>query len=239
MTNESSLRRPAIPFLASGAALVLLGCGLAACSSGTSADSQADTTLHTLSSALTAGQSHTEALTYTSVGITEGSPNPVTAVLEKAPLKSRFSLSSPSGGPVESVIETGKITYFCSSPAVDGVTTSALVDATCTEEAGNADPLSSAQSAYSPQLALTLFQTAEAQLKANVAGTQVSITKRTFAHHAATCVVFGKNGADGTYCVTASGVLAYAGEKGSNITLVADTAVPPNAFSVPASLPAG
>jgi len=233
---DSGWRRVAI-----GAAVGLAGVAGAACSSSSkSASSTAKTTvvsasasasagggeagqLRSLRSAVQSAKNATFKVTYTTTGGSAGSSPTVT--LEQKPPKSLFS----SGGSV--VINNGTATYYCSGSSGQQ---------TCITSTGTApNPLASALQIYSGVATVALFQQWESQLSAKLAGLSVTFSDQTFAGQASKCVNWAYQGQSAKYCVTNSGILAFAGGArtsgaGSFELSEYSTNVPDGDFNLPA-----
>jgi hypothetical protein len=119
--------------------------------------------------------------------------------LEQAPPKSLFTSNDGS-----SFINNGTTTYACSKDSSSGTTS-------CVSYPEAQNPMASLLTLYSPTAAEALFQTAESEVAAKLAGISINFTSQTFAGQPSTCVTYSYAGSNAKYCVTKSGVLAYEG----------------------------
>ena len=240
-TPSSASRSRPNRFAVSGVvSLLLAGAALAACSSSpntaattTSGAASAATTgagssgggstdaskIRSLSSAVQAGQHATFKAVYTTH--TTGAPSQ-TITIEQMPPKSVFSTT---GG---SVINDGTRTYFCSS---SGGTQQ------CVSESGatGTSPLAAITAIFNPTTVLNEFQAAETQAAAHAAGYSLAFSGATYAGIPTKCIDFTHTAQTVKYCVTDSGVLAYASSPGGSFELTSFTSSPaPSDFSLPA-----
>jgi hypothetical protein len=187
---------------------------------GSSGGGSSDTSkIKSLSSAVQAGQHATFKAVYTTH--TTGAPSQ-TITIEQMPPKSVFS---STGG---SVINDGTRTYFCSS---SGGTQQ------CVSESGatGTNPLASITAIFNPTTVLNEFQAAEALAAAHGAGYSLAFSSATYGGIPTKCVDFTHTAQTVKYCVTDSGVLAYASSPGGSFELTSFTSSPPSSdFSLPA-----
>ena len=185
-------------------------------SGGGSSDSSK---IRSLSSAVQAGQHATFKAVYTTH--TTGAPSQ-TITIEQMPPKSVFS---STGG---SVINDGTRTYFCSS---SGGTQQ------CVSESGatGTNPLAAITAIFNPTTVLNEFQAAEAQAAAHAAGYSLAFSSATYAGIPTKCIDYTHTAQTVKYCVTDSGVLAYASSPGGSFELTSFTSSPPSSdFALPA-----
>ncbi len=214
--------------------LVLVGAALAACSSspttattpttspsgttattgGSAAGSTSLKKLESLSSSVKAAEKKTFKAVYT---ITNASTTQ-TVTIEQSPPKSVFGTK---GG---SVIDTGTATYYCSTTG----TTTCL-------SAGTTNPLASLTALFSPATVLAGLQAAQTEAAAHAAGYNVSFSSQTYAGQPTSCANLSGAGNSVKYCVTDSGILAYASSNGGSFALTSYSSSPPASdFSLPA-----
>ena len=155
--------------------------------------------LSALSNEVTAAKNKTFKATWT----TSGSGGAGTVVLEQMPPKSLFTASGSGGG--GEVLATGKATYFCS--AAGGAKT-------CISAAG-ANPLASLVGLYTGSAFLSTIQGFEAEAEAKAAGVNLKFSNQRFAGLSAKCVSVSASGQSYKWCVTDSGILAYASGSGA------------------------
>jgi hypothetical protein len=162
-------------------------------------------------------------LTYAETSSTSAKGN--TFKFEQMPPKYVFDISGASTG---SIIDTGSGTYSCST------------------ESGHAECISfGTDNPFSALIGVITGATVESQLgslqsglAAKLAGVSASFSSQTFAGQSAQCVS-GVKGADSfKYCITQSGVLAYAGGStatgGGSLSLTSySTSVSPSDFALP------
>jgi hypothetical protein len=162
-------------------------------------------------------------LTYAETSSTSAKGN--TFKFEQMPPKYVFEISGASTG---SIIDTGSGTYSCST------------------ENGHAECISfGTDNPFSALIGVITGATVESQLgslqsglAAKLAGVSASFSSQTFAGQSAQCVS-GVKGADSfKYCITQSGVLAYAGGStatgGGSLSLTSySTSVSPSDFALP------
>lgn len=219
--------------------LLLTGVVLAACSSSsnsaattTSGASAATTTtassssgggssdaskIQSLSSAVQAGQHATFKAVYTTHSATAASQ---TITIEQMPPKSVFGTTSGS------VINDGTHTYFCSSSGGQQQ---------CVSESGaTGNPLASITALFNPSAVLSEFQAAETAAAAHSLGYSLAFSSQTYAGVPTKCVNFTHAAQTVKYCVTDSGILAYAASAGSTFELTNFTSSPASSdFSLP------
>jgi len=161
-------------------------------------------------------------LTYT----TSSSGTSTTIVLEQSPPKQVFR----SGGTGE-ILFNGTKTYYCSTGSTPP---------TCIQEASTqATPLGALIGIYSGKTALGVMQGWKSEIAAGIVGYHVSFSNATYAGQASQCVTWSYQTSSAKYCVTNSGVLAYAGggSAGSSgaLTLTSYSSSPPASdFNLPA-----
>jgi len=241
--------------LALVSAIAVTGLTLAACSSSTtnSASSSSTTSSNGSSSSTTngagSGSSTTAAstasqlakfessvqsatggtfkLTYAETSSAAGSQNS-TLTFEQLPPKYLFS----SGGTgAADVIDTGTATYVCSGTSGH---------AYCVSYSSSADPFAGLLNVISGKSVLTTLHSVQTGLASKLAGVQASFSSQMFAGQPSKCVSGTYQGNSFKYCVTDSGVLAYAG--GSQAKTFGSISLTSYSTSVSASdfaLPAG
>ncbi len=109
-----------------------------------------------------------------------------------------------------SFISDGTKSYFCSTSS--GATV-------CITAAAGTNPASAIVQAFSPDTVLGTIHGVEAMIAAKAAGVNVSFSTQTFAGQDADCMTVTQNGQTAKYCVTHSGILAYAGTDADNFQL--------------------
>jgi hypothetical protein len=135
-----------------------------------------------------------------------------TVTIAQAPPKSSFSSGAGS------VVSDGSKTYYCS--AVGG-------SQQCLAATGPS-PVASVEAAFSPSVVIKAFTSAELDLNHHADGIKVTETSAKFAGLPATCITVTAQGQSSKYCVTKSGLLAYAGAtKGVYFELTKFTKSPP------------
>jgi hypothetical protein len=242
---------PHPPRTATGAAalvgLVLAAVVLGACSSSTTAAKTTTTTTTTaasaattapgssgggsssqssqfsaLSSSVQASERATYKAVYTSHP-TSGASQTIT--IEQMPPKTVFSTTSGS------VINDGTHTYFCS--AAGG--SNQCVETTST---GSPNPLGSLTNFFNPTTLLSEFHAAQAAAAAHSAGYSVAFSGSTYAGLSAKCLNYSGGGQTVKYCVTDSGILAYAQAAGGTFELTSYSSSPPASdFALPTGVP--
>ena len=174
--------------------------------------------IQALSSAVQSGQHATYKAVYTSHSST-GTSQSIT--IEQMPPKTVFG--TPSG----SVINDGAHTYFCSS--------SGAKQQCVSESAAGANPFASIASLFSPSTLINEFHAAQAAAAAHTAGYSVALSNGTYAGLAAKCLDYTDATQTVKYCVTNSGILAYAQSPGGTFELTSFSSSPPASdFSLPA-----
>ena len=234
MANRSSVTLTRLlPIGALCAGLVLGACSSTPSNSSESTTSSSSATSGGGSdqlSAFTGKLKSAEQATFKATYQASYSGNNETVTLEQAPPKSYFA---SSGG---SVINTGTTTYFCST---------ANGSESCISESSSANPLAALVDLFSPAAAVTALQGFESQVVAHAAGVNVTYSTSSFAGQSANCVNVSHAGQSEKYCVTASGILAYAGVGPNSFQLTSySTTVAQSDFSLPAgatveTLPSG
>lgn len=185
-------------------------------SSGGSGSSTASE-LQSLSAEVQAGQHATFKAVY-SAHPSSGAAQTIT--FEQKPPKTVFSATSGS------VIDNGTTTYFCS--ATGG-------QSQCVSEASGANPLESITAIFSPTTLLNEFHAAQAAAAAHTAGYSVALSDSTYAGLSAKCLNYTSAAQTVKYCVTDSGILAYAQAGGGTFELTSFSSSPPDSdFSLPA-----
>ncbi len=150
---------------------------------------------------------------------------------EQSPPKYRLTLSSVS------VIETGSTIYLCTGSSVGEI---------CTVDTGT-NPLASVEQAFSPSTVIPKLTTLKTELAAKTAGVTITTSSATYASQPSTCLSYVQAGLTSKYCATDSGVLAYASNGSTTLTLTSysstvaasDFALPKGATleSLPATIP--
>jgi hypothetical protein len=192
------------------------GATTAPTTSGGSGSSTA-TQLQALSAEVQAGQHATFKAVY-SAHPSSGASQTIT--FEQKPPKTVFSTTSGS------VIDTGTTTYFCS--ATGG-------QAQCVSEASGANPLESITAIFNPTTLLNEFHAAQAAAATHTAGYSVALSDSTYAGLSAKCLNYSSAAQTVKYCVTDSGILAYAQAGGGTFALTSYSSSPPDSdFSLPA-----
>jgi hypothetical protein len=172
-----------------------------------------------LSSQVQAGAHATYSATYTSKNAAGTSQ---TITIEQKPPRSVFSTSSGS------VINDGTHTYFC--------TTTGGTKECVSESGAGVNPLASITTLFSPTTLLNQFHAAEAAAGAHALGYSADFSSATYAGVHAQCVRYTSSSSQSvTYCVTNSGILAYAQSAGGTFELTAFNSAPPASdFTLPA-----
>ncbi len=144
-----------------------------------------------------------------------------TITIEQMPPKSVLSTTSGS------VIDDGTHTYFCSA--------SGSAEQCVTESSGGADPFASITALFSPTTLLNEFHAAEGAAAAHTAGYSVAFSSGTYAGLAAKCLDYTAATQTVKYCVTNTGILAYAQSTGGTFELTSFSTSPAAGdFSLPA-----
>jgi len=233
---QASLRTTGLVLLAG---VVLSGVVLGACSgtrnSGTTATT--DTTsgggattapgssdageLGALSSSVQAGARATFKAVYTSHSSTGPSQ---TITIEQMPPKSVFAFSSGS------LIDNGTDSYLC---------TAAGGQNDCVEESSTGpNPFASITDVFNPTNLINEFRAVEATAAAHTAGYSVAFSNSTYAGLSAKCVNYTSLGQTVKYCVTDSGILAFAQAPGGTFQLTSYSSSPPASdFALPSGVP--
>jgi hypothetical protein len=175
--------------------------------------------IQSLSSSVQAGQHATFKAVYTTHSATAASQ---TITIEQMPPKSVFGTTSGS------VINDGTHTYFCSS---SGGTSQ------CVSESATAgsNPLKSITALFDPATILSEFQAAQSAAAAHSLGYSFAFSSETYAGVPTKCVNFTHAAESVKYCVTDSGILAYASSAGNTFELTNFTSSPAASdFSLPA-----
>jgi hypothetical protein len=180
---------------------------------GTSDASQ----LQSLSSAVQSGEHASYKAVYTSQSSTGAAQ---TITIEQMPPKSVFSTTSGS------VIDDGTHTYFCSA--------SGAAEQCVTESSGGANPFASITALFSPTTLLNEFHAAEGAAAAHTAGYSVAFSSGSYAGLAAKCLDYTAATQTVKYCVTDTGLLAYAQSTGGTFELTSFSSSPAAGdFSLP------
>jgi hypothetical protein len=207
--------------------IAVAGLALAACSSGTpnSASGSTTTTSSQGSSSTTAGggssttsgssstaskltafesnvqsaKSGTFKLSYALTSSTSNS----TLTFEQLPPKYLFSIG---GASATDIVDTGTGTYACSGQAGHEY---------CYSFSTATNPFASLLNVVTGASVLSTLHSVQSSLAAKLQGVQVSFSNQTFAGQSSQCVSGTYQGNSFKYCVTNSGVLAYAGGSGS------------------------
>jgi hypothetical protein len=234
----SSSRAPRATICTAGLiGLLVVGGVLSACSSSTNSSTNKTTTtarsptttssgsssdasqFQALSSEVQAGQHATYSATYTSK---TASGTSQTITIEQKPPKS--VLSTPSG----SVINDGTHTYFCS--------TSGGKQQCVSDSLAGANPFAALANLFDPTTLLNEFHAAETAAGSHALGYSADFSNSTYAGVRARCVRYTSSSTQSVkYCVTDSGILAYAESAGGTFELSGFTAAPPASdFTLPA-----
>jgi hypothetical protein len=174
--------------------------------------------IQSLSSTVQAGEHATFKAVYTTHSTTAPSQ---TITIEQMPPKSVFGSTSGS------VINDGTRTYFCSSSSGQEQ---------CVSESGAAgsNPLASITAIFSPATVLSEFQAAQSAAAAHALGYGFAFSSETYAGVPTKCVNFTHSAQTVKYCVTDSGILAYASSAGNTFELTSYTSSPPASdFALP------
>jgi len=156
-----------------------------------------------------AGQHATFKAVYTTHSATAPSQ---TITIEQMPPKSVFGTTSGS------VINDGTHTYFCSSSGGQ---------AQCVSESGaTGNPLASITAIFSPATVLSEFQAAQSAAATHTLGYSFAFSSETYAGVPTKCVNFTHATQTVKYCVTDSGILAYASSAGNTFELTSFTSSP-------------
>jgi hypothetical protein len=191
----------------------------AAATTSTTASSSATTAP---ASSVQAGEHATFKAVYTS-HTTSGTTQTIT--IEQMPPKSVFSV------PTGSVIDDGTHTYFC---------TAAGGSEQCVEStpSGSPDPFSALTEIFDPTTLLNEFHAAQSAAAAHTAGYAVAFSDATYAGLSAKCLDYTGGGQSVKYCVTNSGILAYAQAAGGTFELTSFSSSPAASdFALPAGVP--
>jgi hypothetical protein len=165
--------------------------------------------IQSLSSTVQAGEHATFKAVYTTHSTTAPSQ---TITIEQMPPKSVFGSTSGS------VINDGTHTYFCSSSSGQEQ---------CVSESGaTGNPLASITAIFSPATVLSEFQAARSAAAAHALGYGFSFSSETYAGVPTKCVNFTHAAQTVKYCVTDSGILAYASSAGNTFELTSYTSSP-------------
>jgi len=188
-------------------------------SSGGSGSSDASQ-LNALSSSVQAGQRATFKAVYTSHSSTGTSQ---TLTIEQMPPKSVFSFSSGS------LIDTGTKSYLC---------TAAGGSEQCVEESSTGpNPFAAITQIFNTTTLLNEFHAAEAAAAAHSAGYSLAFSNSTYAGLTAKCVNYTSSAQTVKYCVTDSGILAYAQAPGGTFELTTFSSSPAASdFSLPSGV---
>ena len=125
------------------------------------------------------------------------------------------------------MIDDGTHTYFCSA--------SGGHEQCVTESASSTNPFASIANLFSPTTLLSEFHAAQAAAAAHTAGYSVAFSDATYAGLAAKCLNYTDTTQTVKYCVTDTGILAYAQSTGGTFELTSFSSSPaPSDFSLPA-----
>jgi hypothetical protein len=184
---------------------------------GSSAASQ----LNALSSSVQAGQRATFKAVYTSRSSTGTSQ---TITIEQMPPKSVFSVATGK------IIDDGTTSYFCGAQGGQEQ---------CVEESSTGpNPFASITQIFNPTTLLNEFHAAETAAAAHSAGFSLAFSDSSYAGLTAKCVNYTNSTQTVKYCVTDSGILAYAQAPGGTFELTSFSSSPaPSDFSPPAGVP--
>lgn len=177
--------------------------------------------LNALSSSVQAGQRATFKAVYTSHSTTGTSQ---TITIEQMPPKSVFSVSTGK------ILNDGTNSYFCGAQGGSEQ---------CVEESSTGpNPFASLTQFFSPTTLLNEFHAAEAAAAAHSAGYSLAFSDSTYAGLTAKCVNYTNSTQTVKYCVTDSGILAYAQAPGGTFELTSFSSSPAAAdFALPSGAP--
>ncbi len=172
-----------------------------------------------LSAELQAGKHATFKAVYTSH---DASGTSRTITIEQKPPRSVISTSSGT------VINDGTHTYFCSAGGGSQQCVS--------ESTAGSNPLASIVALFDPTTLLNSFQAAEEAAGSHELGYSAAFSSATYAGVHARCVHYTSTATRSvTYCVTNSGILAYAQSAGGTFELTGFSSAPPASdFTLPA-----
>jgi hypothetical protein len=162
---------------------------------------------------------------------TNSSGSSTTIVLEQAPPKQVFRSGSGTGSGGE-ILFDGTKSYYCSTGSTPP---------TCIQEASTAaSPLGALIGVYSGKTALSVMQGWKSEITAGIVGYHVSFSNATYAGQASQCVTWSYQASSAKYCVTNTGVLAFAGGgSGSSSGGLTLTSYSPSAPASDFNLPPG
>lgn len=166
----------------------------------TTASSNPATELSALSSQVQAAKNRSFKATWTTSSASGG---PTTVTLEQKPPDSLFLTSGGSGGGGE-FLATATASYFCGSSSGTE---------TCLKESGP-NPLVGLMDLYTGDTFVSALQGYEAEVAAKVQGVDLKFSNQSFAGLSAKCVNASSKGQSFKWCVTSSGILAYASTGG-------------------------
>lgn len=234
MKKEQSMTPSRIRLLIKGAAAacaigLLAACGTSGGSPSSSPASSGTTgVIQQMISHLKNAQNSPYSVTYSMSGASAGVGS---FTYEQSPPKYRLSLSTVS------VIATGSTIYLCTGSTAGTI---------CTVDTGT-NPLTSVEKAFSASSVIPKLTSLQSELAAKTAGVHITSSTQTFASQPSTCLAYVQAGVTSKYCATDSGVLAYASDGSSTLTLThysptvaaTDFALPQGASleSLPATIP--
>lgn len=193
-------------------------------SSTASAASSATAKLAALTQSIQGAKGGTFKLTYAESSSTAGGSHSL--VFEQMGSKFLFNVS---GADAALVVDTGTTTYTCSNSSGHSVCYSF----------GSTNPFAPLLQILTGDTTLTALKGLESGLAGKLAGVSATFSNQTFAGQSAQCVSGVKGANSFKYCITQSGVLAYAGGStatgGGALTLTAySTSVSAADFELPA-----
>lgn len=194
-------------------------------SSTTSGGSTAASKLSALETNVQSARGGTFKLTYAEMSSSSSAGGTLT--FEQMPPKYRFSVG---GATAADIVNTGTKTYVCSGSS--GHTY-------CYGYSSSANPFATLLNLITGASVLTQFHKLQSGLAAKLQGVQVNFSNQTFAGQASQCASGTYQGNSFKYCLTNSGVLAYAGgseaKSFGSISLTSySTSVSASDFALPA-----
>ncbi len=193
-------------------------------SSTTSAGSSTASKLTQFETNVQSAKSGTFKLTYTE---TSSAGQPSTLTFEQLPPKYAFIIG---GTTAEDIVNTGTGTYACSGQTGHE---------SCYAFSSASDPFAGLLDIITGQSVLTTLHSVQSSLAAKLQGVNVNFLSQSFAGQPSNCVSGTYQGNSFKYCVTDSGVLAYAGGSGAksygSLSLSSySTSAPASDFAIPA-----
>jgi hypothetical protein len=184
-------------------------------STGTSTDAKLSALLESVQGV----KGRTFNLTYTETS----SSGSHTLTFEQSPPKYLFEIAGSL------LIDTGTTTYACTNTSGKNY---------CYSLGAGATYIAALLKLITGETVASSLQTLKSQLSAKLAGVNASFSSATFAGQPAQCISGTQNGNSFKYCVTSSGVMAYAGGSSlktyGSISLVSySTSVSSSSFSLP------